>query len=135
MTALSNIPQQAVLPLGAYRFEDLEREARRADQLCLQADCGAATDKQSVLAAIGNGFGFPACYGEDLGALYDCLTGLAPAKDASKPGLLVVLRNLPQSADFGADDRSALLDVFRDTADYFFDRETAFRVFYSVRPS
>ncbi len=26
-----------------------------------------------------------------------------------------------------------LLDVFRDAADFFYDHDTAFRVFYSVR--
>ena len=31
------------------------------------------------------------------------------------------------------DERDVLLDVFRDAADFFFDHQTAFRVFYSVR--
>ena len=34
---------------------------------------------------------------------------------------------------FGQTERAALLDVFRDAADYFYDEKTAFRVFYSVQ--
>jgi RNAse (barnase) inhibitor barstar len=133
MTAFSNIPPQAVLPLGAYRLEELEREATRADQRCLRADCGTASDKESVLAAIGRGFELPPHYGVNLDALYDCLTDMKPLEDAVQPGFLVILKNLPQSRRFGAEERAALLDVFRDAAEYFFDRDTAFRVFYSIR--
>jgi RNAse (barnase) inhibitor barstar len=133
MTALSNIPPQAVLPLGAYRLDDLEREAARADQRCLHADCTEAADKESVLAAIGRGFGLPPHYGVNLDALYDCLAEMVPIEEASHPGFLVILQNLPQTPAFGADERAALLDVFRDAAEHFFDRNTAFRVFYSIR--
>jgi hypothetical protein len=45
---------------------------------------------------------------------------------------VVVLENLPSTAAFGSKERDALLDVFREAADYFYDRDCAFRVFYSV---
>jgi RNAse (barnase) inhibitor barstar len=133
MTAFSNIPAQAVLPLDAYRLDHLEREARRADQRWLYADCGGAQDKAAVLAAIGRGFGLPPHYGANLDALYDCLTDLEPAPDAAHTGLVAVLAHLPAGQQFSAQQRDALLDVFREAADYFYDRDTAFRVFYSVR--
>ena len=44
----------------------------------------------------------------------------------------MILENLPDGGRFGQPERSALLDVFREAADYFYDEKTAFRVFYSV---
>jgi hypothetical protein len=48
---------------------------------------------------------------------------------------VLVVENLPDGPGFDADRRDALLDVFRDAADDFFDRGVAFRVFYSTRRS
>ena len=139
MTALSNLPPQAVLPLDAYRVDDLERAARRTDQRWLRADCSAARDKAGVMAALGRGLSLPKHFGANLDALYDCLTDLEPAPDAASPGWVVIVENLPDGPGFDVEQRDALLDVFRDAADHFFDRGMAFRVFYSVsrdrRPS
>ncbi|MEZ5740752.1 MAG: barstar family protein [Burkholderiaceae bacterium] len=132
MSALSNIPPQAVLPLSAYDREDLRRAASRFDQVYLYADCSRSTDKESVLAAIADGFGLPDYFGHNLDALFDCITDLKALQRADKPGFVVVLEGLPDTADFGKTDRNALLDVFRDAADYFDDHDTAFRVFYSI---
>ena len=52
--------------------------------------------------------------------------------DVAPPGVVVILKARPDSASVGARQRSALLGVFRDGADYFFDHDIAFRVFYSV---
>ena len=132
MSAFSNIPPQAVLPLGAYDLDDLHKAARRADQRWLMADLSGARDKAGVLREIARSFGFPAHFGGNLDALYDCITDLSPDPSAEQPGFAVVLKGLPGEPGFPADDRDALLDVFRDAADHFFDRQTAFRVFYSV---
>ena len=132
MTALSNIPQQAVLPLGAYDREQLERDAQRADQRLLRADFHGTADKGAVLERIAQGFSLPDHFGRNLDALYDCITDLEPAPDTDQPGFVVILQDLPDSASFDAEQRTALLDVFRDAADYFFDHNVAFRVFYSV---
>ncbi len=134
MGALSNIPPQAVLPLAAYDRAALERAAERAGQRLLRADLADAGDKPEVLAAIAAAFALPAHFGHNLDALYDCLTDLCPRADADQPGFLVMLENLPEAGGFGREQRDALLDVFRDAAEFFFDRKTAFRVFYSVRP-
>lgn len=132
MSAFSNIPPQAVLPLGAYDKTELERAALRADQIVLKSDCGGAASKNDVLKRIGTDLALPTWFGRNLDALYDCLTDLRPNGDASRPGIVVFLENLPDGASFGAAERDALLDVFREAADYFYDEQTAFRVFYSV---
>lgn len=133
MSALSNIPRHAVLPLGAYDKNGLVRAALQTDQTLLQCDCTAAHDKVSVLAALGEGLKLPVHYGRNLDALYDCLTDLKPSDEADRPGFVLLIENLPDVTQLSADDRSTLLDVFRDAADFFYDHETAFRVFYSVR--
>jgi RNAse (barnase) inhibitor barstar len=132
MGALSNIPPHAVLPLGAYDGDSLRRAAERADQRLLTADLSGATDRESVMGALADAFALPAYFGRNLDALYDCVTDLQPLADAEQPGFLVILQNLPDTRDFGREQRNALLDVFRDAADFFYDRDTAFRVFYSV---
>ena len=134
MSAFSNIPPQAVLPLGAYNLSDLRRAAERADQRLLHADLGAAQDKEGVMTILQQAFGLPAHFGRNLDALYDCVTDLVPPAEADQPGFVVILENLPTATSAGF-DRDALLDVFRDAADFYFDKDTAFRVFYSTRKS
>ncbi len=132
MSAFSNIPPQAVLPLGAYDLEELRKSARRADQRLLHVSLAGARDKGDVLARIGEAFQFPKHFGRNLDALYDCVTDLEPLPDAENPGFVVILEGVPDAPGFDGEQRDALLDVFRDAADFYFDRQTAFRVFYSV---
>ncbi|HEY5635002.1 MAG TPA: barstar family protein [Burkholderiaceae bacterium] len=132
MSAFSNIPPQAVLPLGAYDFDELRKSAARADQRLLHADLAKARDKKGVLDALAKAFALPEHFGRNLDALYDCVTDLKPPLEADQPGFVVVLENLPGTEAFGQKDRDALLDVFRDAAEYYYDRDWAFRVFYSV---
>ena len=133
MTAFTNIPPHAVLPLGAYDLDELRRCARRADQRLLFADLSGASSKADVLDALGKAFELPAHFGKNMDALYDCITDLKPLSDAEQPGFVVILKNMPDTASLSAEDRAALLDIFRDAAEFFFDRDTAFRMFYSVR--
>lgn len=135
MTAFTNIPPHAVLPLGAYDLDELRKCALRADQRLLQADLGGSGDKETILAKLGSEFGLPEHFGKNLDALYDCVTDMKPPSDADQPGFVVILQNLPQNDAFGVDERNALLDVFRDAAEFFYDKDTAFRVFYSVNRS
>jgi RNAse (barnase) inhibitor barstar len=134
MTAFTNIPPHAVLPLGAYDLEELRRCARRADQRLLYADLSGAGTKAEVLDALARALELPAHFGHNLDALYDCITDMKPLPDAEQPGFVVILKNMPDAASLSAEDRAALLDIFRDAAEFFFDRDTAFRMFYSVRP-
>lgn len=132
MSSLSNIPSQAVVPLRAYDRDALRKAAERADQSLLKADCRGARDRRSVLEEISRAFALPRRPDSDFGALYESVTDLQPKRDAEHPGFVVFLENLPDTPDFGRQERDALLDVFREAADYFFDRKTAFRVFYSI---
>ncbi|HLT27542.1 MAG TPA: barstar family protein [Zeimonas sp.] len=131
MGNLSNIPPHAVLPLQSYDRAALRSAAARVGHRVLQADCRSATDPDSVLGEIVEGFALPGNGADGLDALYERVTGLQP-NGADAPGFVVFLENLPETATFDRHARDRLLDVFREAADYFFDRETAFRVFYSV---
>lgn len=132
MTAFSNIPPQAVLPLGAYDLDELRKAAVRADQRLLLADLAGASSKDEVLDTIAREFALPKHFGRNLDALFDCVTDLKPLPEADQPGFVVILQNVPDCKGFAAGERDGLLDVFRDAADFYFDRDTAFRVFYSV---
>jgi RNAse (barnase) inhibitor barstar len=132
MSAFSNIPPHAVLPLGTYQLGELEKAAQHADQRLLHANLATSRDKKGVFAGLSKAFSLPSHFGNNLDALYDCVTDLKPLTDAEHPGFVVILENVPETPGFDADERAALLDVFRDAGDFFFEHRTAFRVFYSV---
>jgi RNAse (barnase) inhibitor barstar len=132
MSVLSNIAAQAVLPLGSYQLEDLHRCADQSNQVLLEADLSKSIDKAAVLDKIGKQFKLPKHYGKNLDALFDCLTELKANESSDHPGFLIVLKNIPDHKKFDPEAREALLDVFRDAGDHFFDQKIAFRVFYSV---
>lgn len=137
MTALSNIPPQAVLPLEAYDQAELERAADRAGQTLAQIDCSKDRSPRDVMKSIAGALKFPPHFGANLDALYDCLTDLKPdaGPDAVAPGFVVIMRDLPVTEQFDAEQRDRLLDVFRDAADHYYDENLAFRVFYSLARS
>jgi len=134
MSALTSMPAHVVLPLSAYGLDDLRKAAERSDQRWIHADCSRAANRGEVLDAIAAAAGFPDWFGRNLDALFDCITDLLPDASAALPGIVFVLENLPESAGFDREARHALIDVFRDAADQFYDRDIAFRVFYSVMP-
>ena len=131
MTAFSNIPPQAVLPLGSYDLAELRRAVERAGQRVMEAECSAVQDAQGVCSAIADGFVLVKPFGTDLKALLAGLLELSPG-DADPPGFVIMLHHIPEGTGFSRQDRDALLDVFRDAADHFFDAGVAFRVFYSI---
>jgi hypothetical protein len=133
MSAFEELPAQAVLALGNRRPETLRRYAERAGHRWLHADCSGANDKSDVMAAIARGFGLPPHFGGNLDALYDCVTDLEPGQGPSGPGLALCVEGLPAGPAFDSAQRDALLDVFRDAADFHAERGVAFRVFHSVR--
>ena len=75
---------------------------------------------------------FPAHFGKNLDALYDCMTDLVH-KAGQQPGFVVVLEQLPDNPRFDREAREQLLDVFRDAADFWGERRIPFRCFYSFR--
>jgi len=131
------MPLQTVRPnivqaIRAYRVEDLMDAAQAADQHFLYANLTEAETKQEVLEQIATAFTFPAHFGKNLDALYDCMTDLVN-KSGSQTGFVVVLDQIPDNARFDREAREQLLDVFRDTADFWAERRIPFRCFYSFQ--
>jgi RNAse (barnase) inhibitor barstar len=85
-----------------------------------------------VLEGIAEAFTFPAHFGKNLDALYDCMTDLVH-RAGHQPGFIVVLEQLPDNPRFDRETREQLLDVFRDAADFWAERKIPFRCFYSFR--
>lgn len=125
--AIDALPAQTVRRRGGYSIDQLRTWAQRAGHRFVLAECSDCVDKKAVLQAIGRAFEFPDWYGANLDALYDCLTDLP---DRNGTGWLVVLERLPDEPGFDAEQRAALLDVFRDAAEAFAERGVGLRVFY-----
>ncbi len=129
---LQTVRPNIVQAIRAYRVEDLMQAAQEAGQHFLYANLSEAQSKQDVLDGIAQAFLFPAHFGKNLDALHDCMTDLVH-KAGSQPGFVVVLEQLPDNVRFDREAREQLLDVFRDTADYWADRKIPFRCFYSLQ--
>ena len=129
---LQTVRPNIVQSIRAYRVDDLMQAAAGADQHFLYANLGNAQSKQEVLEAIAESFLFPAHFGKNLDALYDCMTDLVH-KAGGQPGFVVVLEQLPDNARFDREAREQLLDVFRDAADFWAERKVPFRCFYSFQ--
>ena len=129
---LQTVRPNIVQSIRAYRVDELLEAAQGAGQHFLYANLTNAQSKQDVLEAIAEAFLFPAHFGKNLDALYDCMTDLVH-KSGSQPGFVVVLGQLPDNPRFDRESREQLLDVFRDAADFWGERKIAFRCFYSFQ--
>ncbi|MBI3369346.1 MAG: barstar family protein [Burkholderiales bacterium] len=127
---LQTVRPNIVQAIRAYRVEDLMQAAEGAGQHFLYANLSDAQSKQDVLDKIAESFLFPSHFGKNLDALYDCMTDLVH-RSGAQPGFVVVLEQLPDNPRFDREAREQLLDVFRDTADFWAERRIAFRCFYS----
>ena len=127
---LQTVRPNIVQAIRAYRVEDLMSAAESAGQHFLYANLTDAQSKQDVLDKIAESFLFPSHFGKNLDALFDCMTDLVN-RAGSQPGFVVVLEQLPDHAKFDREAREQLLDVFRDTADFWAERRIPFRCFYS----
>ena len=114
---LQTVRPNIVQSIRAYRVDELLEAAQGAGQHFLYANLTNAQSKQDVLEAIAEAFLFPAHFGKNLDALYDCMTDLVH-KSGSQPGFVVVLEQLPDNPRFDRESREQLLDVFRDAADF-----------------
>ena len=83
-----------------------------------------------MLDLIAQQFTFPAHFGKNFDALYDCMTDPLH-KSGPQPGFIVVLEQIPANGKFDKEAREQLLDIFRDASDYWGDRKIPFRCFYS----
>ena len=129
---LQTVRPNIVQSIRAFRVEDLMRAAQDTGQHFLYANLGQTQTKQEVLEGIAEAFLFPAHFGKNFDALYDCLTDLVN-KSGPQPGFIVVLEQIPDNPRFDREAREQLLDVFRDAADFWGDRKVPFRCFYSFR--
>jgi RNAse (barnase) inhibitor barstar len=129
---LQTVRPNIVQAIRAYRVEDLMRAADGVGQHFLYANLADAQTKQDVLDKIAESFLFPAHFGKNLDALFDCMTDLVH-KSGAQPGFVVVLEQLPDNPRFDREAREQLLDVFRDAADFWAERRIPFRCFYSFQ--
>ena len=127
---LQTVRPNIVQAIRAYRVEDLMAAAEGAGQHFLYANLTEAQSKQDVLDKIAESFLFPAHFGKNLDALFDCMTDLVH-RSGTQPGFVVVLEQVPDNPRFDREAREQLLDVFRDTADFWAERRVPFRCFYS----
>jgi len=109
---------------------DLQDAAQDLGQHFLYANLGSAQTKQDVLDMIGAQFMLSANAGKNFDALYDNMTDPLH-KSGPQPGFLAVLEHIPANVKFDKEAREQLLDIFRDTADYWAERKIPFRCFYS----
>jgi RNAse (barnase) inhibitor barstar len=127
---LKGVRSNIVQSIRAFRVQDLQDAAQSLGQHFLYANLATAQSKQEVLDLIAHQFILPAHFGKNFDALYDCMTDPVH-KSGPQPGFIVVLEQIPANAKFDKEAREQLLDIFRDTADYWADRKIPFRCFYS----
>jgi RNAse (barnase) inhibitor barstar len=129
-TPLKGVRSNIVQSIRAFRVQDLQETATRLGHHFLYANLATAQSKQDVLDMIAQQFTFPSHFGKNFDALYDCMTDPLH-KSGPQPGFIVVLEHIPANGKFDKEAREQLLDIFRDTADYWADRKVPFRCFYS----
>jgi RNAse (barnase) inhibitor barstar len=127
---LRSVRANIVQSIRAYRIQDLQDAASGLGHHFLYANLAQAQSKQEVLDLIAQQFMLPTHFGKNFDALYDCMTDPVH-KSGPQPGFIVVLEQIPANAKFDKEAREQLLDIFRDTADYWADRKVPFRCFYS----
>jgi len=127
---LKGVRSNIVQSIRAFRVQELQDAASALGHHFLYANVAVAQSKQDVLDLIARQFMLPAHFGKNFDALYDCMTDPVH-KSGPQPGFIVVLEQIPANAKFDKEAREQLLDIFRDTADYWADRKVPFRCFYS----
>lgn len=127
---MRNVRSNIVQSIRAFHVPELQAAATRLGQHFLYANLAGAYTKEDVIEMIGEQFAFPAHFGQNFDALYDCLT--TPFhKSGTQTGFIVVLEQIPTNEFFAPDAREKLIDTFRDAADYWGDKKVPFRCFYS----
>ena len=129
-TPLRTVRNNIVQSIRAFRVQDLQEAAQSLGHHFLYANLANAQSKQDVLDLIGQQFILPVQSGKNFDSLYDCMTDPVH-KSGPQPGFIAVLEHIPANAKFDKEAREQLLDIFRDTADYWGDRKIPFRCFYS----
>ncbi len=133
--AAADAPLRGVRPnivqsIRAFRVPDLQAAAQGLGHHFLYANLAHAQCKQDVLDLISQQFMLTVSVGKNFDSLYDSMTDPVH-KSGPQPGFVVVLEHIPANVKFDKEAREQLLDIFRDTADYWGDRKIPFRCFYS----
>lgn len=127
---LKGIRPNIVQSIRAFRVPELQEAAQVLGHHFLYANLATAQTKQDVLDLIGQQFKLVTQGGKNFDALYDSMTDPV-YKSGPQPGFIAVLEHIPANVKFDKEAREQLLDIFRDTADYWGDRKIPFRCFYS----
>jgi RNAse (barnase) inhibitor barstar len=129
---LQTVRPNIVQAIRAYRVDDLMQAAEGVASISCTPTCRRRRPSRRCWTASRESFLFPAHFGKNLDALYDCMTDLVH-KAGAQPGFVVVLEQLPDNPRFDREAREQLLDVFRDAADFWGERRIPFRCFYSFQ--
>ncbi len=129
-TPLRTVRTNIVQSIRAFRVQDLQEAAQALGHHFLYANLANAQSKQDVLDLVGQQFMLSTPVNKNFDALYDSMTDPVH-KSGPQPGFIAVLEHIPANAKFDKEAREQLLDIFRDTADYWGDRKIPFRCFYS----
>ena len=127
---LRTVRTNIVQSIRACRVTDLQEAAQGLGHHFLYANLANAQTKQDVLDLIGQQFTLATTSGKNFDSLYDSMTDPVH-KSGPQPGFIAVLEHIPANLKFDKEAREQLLDIFRDTADYWGDRKIPFRCFYS----
>ena len=90
-TPLKGVRTNIVQSIRAFRVHDLQEAASALGQHFLYANLAEAQTKQDVLDMIAQQFTFPAHFGKNFDALYDCMTDPLH-KSGPQPGFIVCWR-------------------------------------------
>ena len=131
-TPLKTVRKNIVQSIQAHRVADLQAAAQELGHHFLYANLANAQSKQDVLDLIAEQFILPPQNGKNFDSLYDSLTDPV-YKSGPQTGFITVLEHIPANVKFDKESREQLLDIFRDTAEYWGDRKIPFRCFYSFQ--
>jgi len=128
--AMRGVRTNIVQSIRQFRISELQESAQALGHHFLYANLAKAQSKQDVLDLIGQQFMLAVTVGKNFDSLYDSMTDPVH-KSGPQPGFICVLEHIPANTKFDKEAREQLLDIFRDTADYWGDRKVPFRCFYS----
>ncbi len=129
-TPLRTVRTYIVHSIRAHPVGELQTAAEQLGHHFLYANLEKADAKQEVLDLINGQYTLAANSNKNFDSLYDAMTDTLH-KSGPQTGFVVVLEHIPSHAKFDKEAREQLLDIFRDTADYWSDRKVPFRCFYS----
>lgn len=129
-TPLRTVRTNIVQSIRAHRVSELQAAAEQLGHHFLYANLAKALAKQDVLDLVSTQYTLAANSNKNFDSLYDAMTDVLH-KSGPQTGFVVVLEHIPSHAKFDKEAREQLLDIFRDTADYWNDRKVPFRCFYS----